>query len=243
MYDSSDLDHVDTEQTHINIYCDESRHTSDPTDPYMVIGAIACPREHKREIVHTINQLKAHYNTQGEFGWKRLSPNKEPFYHALLELFFRDPQLEFRVLVADRQTLDHASNDGDHELGFYKHYYQMLIHWLKPGNTYHIYLDWQQNKVQQRFATLKYFLIKKLSGRAKISSLEPVTSHNQPLIELTDLLIGAVGYEWNQRNGSKTKVNFCHEFAAKAGFSTLKITTAKERKKVNIFHFTGHARR
>lgn len=231
------------EQRHINIYCDESRHTSDPSDQYMVIGAVACPREHKRDVVHSIHKLKAKYNAQGEFGWKRVSPNKEAFYLALLDLFFDDPQLEFRALVADRQTLEHESNDGDKELGFYKHYYQMLIHWLKPGNIYHLYLDWQQNKVQQRFSTLKYFLVKKLTGRAKIASLEPVTSHNQPLIELTDLLIGAIGYAWNQRSGSQTKVKFCHEFASKTGFKTLKVGTSKDREKINIFHFSGNTNR
>ncbi len=42
---------------HFNIYCDESRHTSDPRDAYIVIGAIACPREQKR---------KAKHNAQGE---------------------------------------------------------------------------------------------------------------------------------------------------------------------------------
>ena len=37
--------------TDFNIYCDESRHTSDPTQPFMVIGAVRCPRERKMAVL------------------------------------------------------------------------------------------------------------------------------------------------------------------------------------------------
>lgn len=228
-----------SEPMHYNIYCDESRHTSDPLDTYMVIGAISCPREHKREVVHAIHKLKAKYSAQGEFGWKRLSPNRETFYLELLQLFARDEQLQFRALVANRRTLEHESNNGDKELGFYKHYYQMLVHWLKPGSAYHIYLDWQQNSAQYRFSDLRFYLERKLSGRARMECLEPITSHNQPLIELTDLLIGAIGYAWNGRSGSAVKVNFCNEFAKVAGLLNLSVSTGPDRQKVNIFNFAG----
>jgi len=224
----------------INIYCDESRHTSDPSDAYMVIGAIACPRERKRDIVHEIHQLKGKYKSQGEFGWKRISPNKKEFYLELVELFSRDQHLSFRCLVVDRNTLDHdLYNRGDPELGFYKLYYQMLVHWLRGGCAYYIYLDWQQNREQHRFSELKHVLETKLSGKAKIHCLEPVTSHNLPLVELTDLFIGAVGYVWNDRAGSAIKENFCDSLSKAVGLRTLKTATSLAEPKFNIFHFTG----
>lgn len=224
----------------INIYCDESRHTSDPRDAYMVIGGIACPREGKREIVHRIHVLKKTYKTQGEFGWKRLSPNRRDFYWAILDLFSRESRLSFRCLLVDRSSLDHERyNKGDQELGFYKLYYQMLIHWLKPQHRYHIYLDWQQNQAQHRFSTLRDILRRKLSGRAGIACLEPVGSRHIPLIEMTDLLIGAVGYEWNGRSESKTKVDFCQELAESMNMKNLRESTFPLKNKFDIFHFTG----
>lgn len=224
----------------INIYCDESRHTSDPADAYFVIGGIACPRDQKREIVHKIHLLKRKHNTQGEFGWKRLSPNRRDFYFAVLDMFIQEPGLSFRCIVVNRNDLDHDRyNEGDPELGFYKFYYQMLAHWLKPACSYYIYLGWQQNKGQHRFFTLRDILRRKLSGRAKISCLEPVGSKHIPLIEMADLIIGAVGYEMNDRSGSRIKVEFCEKLKQSLSIDSLKSSTYSIKDKFDIFHFTG----
>lgn len=225
---------------HINVYCDESRHTSNPEDPFMVIGALFCPRDKKEEIAHRINLVRKEYETWREFGWKTLSPNRRDFYWSLLELFASEPSLSFRCLVVDRNILDHDQfNDGDNELGFYKLYYQMLVHWLRRDCAYHIFLDWQQNKTQRRFMELRDILSRKLSGKTKIECLEPVSSHSIPLIQLADLLIGAVGYSWNERKGSEIKLEFCSAVAKVAGVHTLKTSTALSAEKFNIFHFTG----
>lgn len=229
--------------TDFNIYCDESRHTSDPTQPYLVIGAVQCPRDKKREIISRIHHLQAAHKTQGELGWKRVSPNRLAFYEALLDLFASDPDLRFRCLVANRNELDHDTyNHGDSELGFYKLYYQMLVHWLEPGQQYHIYLDWQQNAVQHRFSDLSLVLSRKLSGRASIACLEPVSSDKLPLVGLADILIGAVGYAWNELEGSQAKLRICAKLKEVADMHTLAATTPLTAHKVNIFRFGGQVR-
>lgn len=216
-----------------NVYCDESRHTSDASDRYMVIGAIACSRHRKRELVGEIHRLRRRHGAQGEFGWKRLSPNKREFYLGLLDLFLATPDLRFRCIVVDRTTF--VSEDP--ELGFYKLYYQMLVHWLQPGCDYYLYLDWQQNREQNRFRDLRDILRRKLSGRAKILALEPSKSRELELLQLTDLLIGAVGYDWNGRSGSEMKAEFCRKLARAFGRGNLKFSTPPPEEKFNVFRF------
>lgn len=232
---------MDSQQQKIfNVYCDESRHTSDKADRYAVIGALCCPREMKREIIHDIHLLKKEYSTQGEFGWSKVSPNKLDFYLALQAYFVNQPDLNFRCILIDRTTLDHDRfNDGDKELGFYKLYYQLLVHWLEPQEAYYLYLDWQQNSDRSCFANLREMLKRKLSGRARIECLEPVDSQEQPLTQLVDLLIGAVGYQWNGRQTSEAKLAFCQQLAESLGKSNLRFSTPKAEPKFNIFQWIG----
>jgi hypothetical protein len=206
----------------------------------MVIGAVSCPASRKRELVRRIHNLRAIHGAQGEFGWKRLSPNKKEFYWDLLGLFAGERDLQFRCIVVDKTTF--VSEDA--ELGFYKLYYQMLVHWLSPGCAYRIYLDWQQNREQTRFTKLRDILRRKLSGRALIKSLESSDSSELELMQLADLLMGAVGYAWNGRDASATKVQFCEELAAALHMSSLVSTTSPSEAKFNVFHFVGgnHAR-
>lgn len=228
------------QQSVFNVYCDESRHTSDKADRYAVIGALCCPREKKRQIIHDIHLLKKQYATQGEFGWSKVSPNKLAFYLALIDYFLNSQDLTFRCIVIDRTTLDHDRfNEGDKELGFYKLYYQLLVHWLEPQEAYYLYLDWQQNSDRSCFANLREMLKRKLSGRARIECLEPVDSQEQPLTQLVDLLIGAVGYQWNKRETSEAKLQFCHQLAESLGKANLRFSTPKAEQKFNIFQWIG----
>ena len=80
-----------------NVYCDESRHTSDPSQHYIVIGALQCPREEKHRIVGRLHGLMTKYGIKTEFGWKKLSPNKADFYRSLIQLF--SEELKFRSSV------------------------------------------------------------------------------------------------------------------------------------------------
>jgi surfactin synthase thioesterase subunit len=45
--------------TDFNIYCVEGRHTSDPTQQFMVIGGVRCPRDRKHDLVGQIHSLQA----------------------------------------------------------------------------------------------------------------------------------------------------------------------------------------
>ena len=52
-----ELDHMSI----INIYCDESCHLPNDSQPVMVLGAVICPKDHARDVAVSLRQLRVRH--------------------------------------------------------------------------------------------------------------------------------------------------------------------------------------
>lgn len=86
-------------------------------------------------------------------------------------------------------------HDDNHELGFYKFYYQLLKHKLRKDFRYRIYCDLKSNKALGRAATLKDYLSRNALGEIEMVQMLP--SKELVLMQLADLLLGAVSAKFN----------------------------------------------
>lgn len=101
-----------------NIYCDESCHLENDGHRAMVLGAIWCPSDKRRELAEAIRAIKIRHGLSGhhELKWTRVSPGKLGLYTDLIDLFFSSPDLRFRALVVpDKGKLDHARHGQTHD--------------------------------------------------------------------------------------------------------------------------------
>jgi len=197
-----------------NIYCDESCHLENDRQKAMVLGAIYCSLERTKSISHDIHCIKQKHQIphETEIKWTKVSPAKLSFYQELIEYFFQEKELRFRgVIIPNKNLLRHESFDQVHDDWYYKMYYTMLNVILEPKAHYRIYLDYKDTRGGRKVRKLHEVLENSLKSRASGSSgniiqrVQIVHSHETVLLQLADLLIGAVSYMNRGLSGSEAK--------------------------------------
>lgn len=187
-----------------DIYCDESRQdllveksSITENNRYVCIGGILLPTENRESLKMKIKDLKQQHEVYGELKWGNVSSNKIDFYLDLIDLFFNDDSIDFRTVVIDATEVDNETfNRNDHELGYYKFYYQLLYHWIDASENYYIFTDYKTNKDGTRLNFLKKILNKACHSSC-IEVLQAINSKESLLLQLQNVLMGAVGYKFN----------------------------------------------
>jgi hypothetical protein len=226
------------------VYCDESRQElfrdRDPAQGrYVLIGGVwidaDCRSEHKAKI----RELRETHRVVREFKWKNVSPSRQEFYCALVRLFFEE-DIRFRCIVLPAEQLDcRTFHEGDEELMFYKFYYQLLDQWIADSHSYRIFLDLKTNRVQNRVDTLQTVL-RNANPKSSIT-VQALPSRELDLLQVADVLLGAVAYDFHKLDTSTAKLAVVHEIEKCLGHPIR--PTARNVKKFNVFLFRPGERR
>ena len=222
-----------------NVYCDESCHLERDRQPVMVLGAVWCPLEKTHEISLHIREIKAQHGLppRFEFKWGKVSPAKQDFYLSLLDYFFDNADLHFRALVVqDKSKLQHELYEQTHDTWYYKMYFDMLKAILDPEACYRIYLDIKDTRSAAKIAKLHDVLCSSMYdfGSQVIERVQTVRSHEVEILQVTDLLIGAVSYVNRELHMNAAKLAVVERMRERSGYSLTKTTLLKENK-VNLF--------
>ncbi len=223
----------------INIYCDESCHLEKDGLQVMVLGAVWCPLQKTREISVRLREIKEEHGLSRDFEikWGKVSPCNLALYRDILNYFFDDDDLHFRVLIVpDKHFLEHKRFGQDHDTFYYKMYFDMLKVLFSPKCEYRIYLDIKDTRSAEKTKKLHEVLCNANYdfNRRIISRVQTVRSHEVEQIQLADLLIGAVQYANRGLESSPAKVRLIERMRKRSGY-TLTSTTLFGEDKVNIF--------
>lgn len=227
--------------TTYNVYCDESCHLENDHQPIMVLGAVWCPLEKTHELASHLRELKARHGLSKEFEvkWTKVSAAKQQFYLDLMDYFFADDDLHFRALiVSDKSKLVHERFGHDHDTWYYKMYFEMLKVILSPHDVYRIYLDIKDTRSATKVAKLHEVLCNNVYdfSRQIIERVQTVRSHEAVLLQLSDLLIGAVSYTNRGLSTNAAKVALVDRMKERSGHSLQRTTLLRETK-VNLFRW------
>jgi hypothetical protein len=230
---------VENMKNEYNIYCDESCHLENDNQKAMVFGAIWCEKLNLHKIFEDLRDIKRKHNLSSSFElkWNKISPAKVEFYAEVINYFFDNENLHFRALVIpDKKQLDHKSFDQSHDDFYYKMYFTLLQVILKPNSNYNIFLDIKDTKSQNKVEHLKNILHNNKYDFKKemINKVQQVRAYEVELVQLTDLLIGAISYINRQLNTSQAKLDLINLIQKRSGYLLTK-TTLLQEDKFNIF--------
>lgn len=221
-----------------NVYCDESRHLLYDHQRNMVLGALHLPTSRVRIISDEIRAIKAKHNLKAnmEIKWTKVSPGQLAFYEEIVDLYLRTDDLLFRCVVASKEGLDHERFGQTHDDWYYKIYFQLLRQVVVRPHRFNIFFDYKDTYGYKKVQKLKDIVLISKQDRAHklIQTMQPIRSHESQLLQLSDLLIGAVSHVNNGGGTSTAKASLIKRLQDSASAS-LTETTHISRRKLNVF--------
>ncbi len=228
-----------------NIYCDESRHLLYDNSRYMVIGCVWCPKDKVHAIHQRIHDIKLdnNINPYGEIKWTKISKGNVHVYSQLVNYFFDDDDINFRAIVIDKSELNHKSYNQTHDEWYYKMMFQLIHVLLNSENSYRIYLDYKDSLSGIRSQKLHTVLCNDKFDFDKriINNVQCLPSNEIGLLQLTDVLIGAIGYNQMKLESNEGKLSIV-ELVKKRSGRNLSMQTLPSEKKLNLFFWHGDKR-
>lgn len=226
------------------IYCDESCHLENDRNDIMVLGAIICDDLEKEQIFKEIKEIKKKHGVSPyfEIKWTKVSNGKIELYKELIEYFFNNTNLNFRGLVAKgKKNLNYEKyNSGSFDKWYYKMYYLLLNHMIYSDNEYRIFLDIKDTRGGPRVKKLHDVLCNNIYDFKKdvIKKVEQIHSNHSEILQLTDLIIGALSYYNRGLITSEGKLKLIKVIENMVDHK-LNISSNRNQTKFNLFIWEG----
>lgn len=218
-----------------NIFLDESCHLERDQSRVMTLGAVWCPQEKTRDIAVRVRDIQSQHGLKHDFEikWTKVSKGQQDFYRAILDYFLDDDDLHFRgVVIPDKKALNHQAFGQTHDEWYYKMCFQLLEPIIDPTQHYSIYLDIKDTRSETKRRKLEDVLrnAKYDAPGDIIRRVQQIRSHESELMQLADLLIGAVTYANRGLHSSPAKLALVERLRQRTHFSLTRTTWLREPK-------------
>ncbi len=220
----------------------------------MVLGGMAITQASVSVFDNSIQKFRDENKMWAELKWRKISNGKLQEYKRFVDCFFalnNTNRSHFHALIIDTNQIDHARFGCDNETGFYKFYYQLLLHCFgkkycvdNPDTKIMVRLD--ERNSHYSLGDLKNILNAGMRSKFSIStdpfrSVEPRDSHASNAIQMVDILIGAIGYKKNGfdllSGASEARKEMAAYIQNHSGLDNFTLNTPLAVKRFNIWNF------
>lgn len=211
----------------------------------MVLGGVWCPRDKVREAHKRLREIKRKHRCKPgfEIKWTKVSPSGADLYRDMVDYFFDDDDLHFRALIVpDKAGLNHQAHGQTHDDWYYKMYFTMLKAILGPDDRFWIFLDIKDSRGGRKVRKLHEVLRNSLYDFDSqiVKDIQILRSEHVELMQLADLLIGALGYVNRERKENAGKWDVIARIKERSNLS-LQRSTLLRAQKVNLLRWEAAA--
>ena len=171
----------------------------------------------------------------------KISPSKVDYYLKVVDYFFSECDLHFRsLIIPDKTKLHHENFRQDHNTWYYKMFFYLLDAIFEPcGFSYRIYLDIKDTCSGRKIEKLHQVLCNKNYDFSHdiIKRVQAVRSDEIEILQVVDLLIGALAYISRDLSSSKAKLLIIEKIKKLSGYDLRRSTLLKENK-FNLFFWS-----
>lgn len=213
-----------------NIYCDESCHIEHDHKAFMFLGSVSVAYNQLKGITRRIKDLKAKHHFYGEIKWGNVSKSQYRFYEELVKYFF-ETEMTFRCIGVEKSKIDYKAFNKSYDDFYYTLYYYLLNYKLNTVScSYNVYLDIKDTLSATKVNRLKNILNTKFGVFRNVQNIH---SKESLIMQLTDLLMGAISYlHNNDAKANAAKVQLIEKIKNHAGES---LDKTNYNKKLNLF--------
>ena len=225
-----------------NIYCDESCHLEHDRQKVMILSAIRCPKNERKQIYNDIRKIKQEHgvNSLTEVKWTKISKSKINLYKDLIEYFYVNNNLSFRAVIINKNQIDIKRYNKNFDEFYYKVYYQLLTGIIVASMKNYIYLDIKDTRSSTKVKKLQKILSNDIFdfNMEHIKNVQSINSKESELLQIADVMMGAIGYlnrnEHLKETASEAKKELLNFIIEKSRYS-LKKSTLLGEDKFNLF--------
>jgi len=230
--------------------CDESGVHGSPCYGF---GTLFMSWQRRGDFARLVRALRERHRYRDEIKWNRVKRSTLPFYKDLVNAFFRTPWLGFHALVVRRSVVRrelHASWDEARQKHFGMLLRTKIVRCLRAHparrQTVRVYVDPLHSSYRKAVEVLEKItraVVQRSFPNVAIEGAFERDSKETLVIQLCDVLLGAVMSAWDREPAGGAKAELAAFVAEHLGWGDLRADTRPTERKFNVWMFYDTQRR
>ena len=179
-------------------FLDETGTLASARDPFFAVGLLSCKEPY--ELLRPIQRIRDRQHFYDEIKWTKVSAKKLPLLVDLLDVFLSS-DASFSAFVADKRQHDVIGRFGGQFKAYEALARQLVRASVRRGETLWIVADEYSTPPAETFEENVRDYVNRKLDRTAVAGVCRMRSSGVDLLQLIDLILGAVVYEYKAKSG------------------------------------------